>query len=81
MVTVYQYGSCTYSIVVICLISCILFSLPPPLPPLPPFPSLPPPFSLFFILATTYNESTSTARKPFQQRSCAGGEGLDPQPM
>lgn len=64
MVTVYQYGSCTYSIVVICLISCIFFSLPPPLPPLPPFPSLPPPFSLFFILATTYNEPTSTAQKP-----------------
>ena len=81
MVTVYQYGSCTYSIVVICLISCIFFSLPPPLPPLPPFPSLPPPFSLFSFWQRLTMSPPAPHKNQNGQRSCAGGEGLDPQPM
>ena len=63
MVTVYQYGSCTYSIAVICLISCIFFSSSSPSSSSSlSFSSSS--FFSFFILATTYNEPTSTARKP-----------------
>ena len=65
MVTVYQYGSCACSIVVIHPICCLSFPLPPPSssPLSSSFSSF---FPSFFILATTYNQSTSTARKPIE---------------